>query len=269
MSKKITVLLWSVYGCAFAVYWLQLGGANTVLIRNLIYLCMPLLASIGGIFALISFGFHGFRAKTILFITMGLGCWFIGEVSFFYYEFILKTNPFPSIADFFYLMGYPLMFFALVNEILHTKISLKKIHPSIIFLFCLAILAFVFLVFYFGVYLAYDPKEPVLPNLIATWYGIGDLFLIIGNIYILILAWEFRGGSFSHFWILFFLSFILMLIADILFAIFTQQYNKEVWFYKSLLDSFWMASYIFSANALFDLGMSLRSAKSQLKKIKQ
>ncbi|HSW97816.1 MAG TPA: hypothetical protein VLF89_08375 [Candidatus Saccharimonadales bacterium] len=269
MSKKITGILWSIYLVALAIYWFQIGGAQNVLLRNTVYLFIPFIAVVGGFFSLNIFGTKGFRAKTLLFLSLGLSCWFIGEVLFYYYEFILHINPFPSIADFFYLLAYPLIFFALVNEIRNTKVNLKKIHPSIFFLFCIAALALIFLVFYFGVYLAYDPQEAVLTNLIATWYGVGDLFLIIGNIYVLILAWEFRGGSFSHLWILFFVGFILMLIGDILFAIFTPQYKAEVWFYRSLLDSFWMASYIFFANALFDLGFSLVRAKTELKRVKK
>lgn len=269
MFKRIAIILWSIYVIAFSIYWFHIGGTNTVILRNTVYLIVPFVATIGGVFALSMFGFRGSRAKTILLLTLGLGCWFIGEVIFYVFEFILHSNPFPSIADFFYLIAYPLMFFAIINEIRHTKIHLKKIHPSLIFLFCIAALTLSFLVVYFGVYLAFDPQETLFTNFIATGYGVGDLLLILANICVLILAWEFRKGSLSHLWLFFFVGFLFMLIADILFAMYTPQYKAEVWFYRSLLDSMWMAGYTFFANALFDLGFSLYIANKALSNLQK
>lgn len=267
MSKKIIFIFWLIYLIALSIYWYQVGGSYNIILRNTVYLIIPLIATIAGIFSIAIFGFKGFRAKTLVFLTLGLACWFTGEILFYYYEFFLHLNPFPSIADFFYLIGYPLFFIALLNEIRHTPVNLKKLHPSLIFLFATSGSVLVFSVVYFGIFLAYDPKVSLFANLIAMGYGIGDLLLIMANIAVLVLAWEFRSGSFSRFWILFFIGFSFSLFGDILFAIFNIQYKEEIWFYKSLLDSLWMASYIFFANALFDFGASLLSAKSQLKSI--
>jgi hypothetical protein len=265
MSKKISIILWSLAIFASAVYWLGIGGIHTVIVRNTIYLSIPLIAVISGIFSLCVYGFKGSRAKTLVLLTSGMGCWFLGEVFFYSYEFILHTNPFPSIADIFYILAYPLMFFALINEIQQSKIAWKKISPLTLFLYALVALTFAWIVFYFGVYLSYDPHEVLFTNLIAISYGIGDLLLIIVDLFMLILAWEFRKGSFSSLWVLLFFSFIFMLVGDILFAQFNDPYKNEVWFYKSLLDTVWITSYTFFASGLFNFGFSILKAKTHIK----
>lgn len=267
MFKKVVITLWGSCLVIAAVYWLGIGGDNTILLRNTLYLLVPLLATISGIFALFVFGLQGSFAKTLLLLTLGMACWFIGETLFYYYEFVLHTSPFPSLADLFYISAYPLMFCALVNELWNTKINWKKIHPSVFFLFIVFALILALLVMYFGVYLAYDPHESILTNSIAMGYGIGDLFLIIADIGVLILAWEFRGGKFSAVWMCLFVSFIFMLIGDILFAMFNQQYKSEIWLYKSALDTIWILSYGFFATALFRFGFSLLEAKSGISRI--
>ena len=267
MFKKNSLLLLGIFLIIDVIYWLRIGGSNTVIIRDTAYLLTPLIATIAGIFSIRLYGLQGPRTKTLFLLTIGVGCWFAGESIFYSYEFIFHTNPFPSVADVFYLIAYPVLFSALFNEIRQIKINWKKIHPSIIFLFVISAIALGLLVLYFGVYLAYDSHETFFTNLIALGYGVGDLFLIIVDICVLILAWEFREGSFSYLWIQLFISFIFMLVADVLFAIFTSQYKAEVWFYRSLLDSLWMIAYLLFANGLFSFGFSIRDAKSQMQSV--
>jgi hypothetical protein len=84
---------------------------------------------------------------------------------------------------------------------------------------------------------------------------------------VLVLAWEFRGGNFSRVWITVFISFIITLIADILFAVHTNQYNNGMWFYKSMLDSLWIAGYLLFGYALFDIGFSIQEAYMKIGKL--
>jgi hypothetical protein len=190
--------------------------------------------------------------------------WFIGEVIWNYYELILHIKPFPSFADVFYLLAYPLIFFGLLNEVSIGAIHWKKINRAIFFLFTIASLCLAVLVFYFGVYVAYDVKESLLANIIAMGYGVGDLVLIVTNMFVLILVWEFRGGSLSRTWIVIFVSLLCMLLADILFALYPDQYQAQLWIYKNSLDSLWMLSYLLFAYALANFGLSILDAKKKI-----
>jgi len=259
MNKRAVIifLLALLYGGAMVVYWLRLGFDNIIL-RETIYLSTSGIATIAGFFALRKFGLANARSLTLLFLTVGIGYWFIGEVLFDYYQYIVHSNPFPSAADMFYILGYVFILIGLVNEIRIVKINWQLIEKPTLFLYGLVTLLFIVLISYFSIYHAYDPAKALLANAISMGYGVGDLLLIMANIFVLILVWEFRGGRFARVWISLFLSFIMMLVADILFAIYADQYNQQVWFYKSLLDSFWMGAYLLFGFALFDFGFSIQ-----------
>jgi hypothetical protein len=86
--------------------------------------------------------------------------------------------------------------------------------------------------------------------------------VILANIVLLILAWEFRGGKFARVFLALCLSFVSIFVADIIFAIDEGQY--QLWFYKSLLDSLWMGGYIFFTYALCEFGFSVQDAYRKL-----
>lgn len=227
MKKRTiaSVLLGLLYFVALLVYWLHLGGRYFEPLRDSLYLFTPLTSVIAGIFLLRLYGTKGFRARTFILLTLGISCLFVGEVLWNYYEYFLHINPFPSNADIFYLTAYPLFFMGLINEIRGVEFNWHSLKRETIFLLTIVSILLIILVFYFGIYLAYDAKETLSTNIIAMGYGIGDVILILTNIFVLVLAWEFRGGKFSHTWIAIFCSFIMTLIADILFAIFTDPYK--------------------------------------------
>lgn len=264
MTKGVFWVLSIFYSLLLSVYWLELGGGANVLVRNAVYLLPPLIATLAGIFALSNFGWNGHRAKTLLALTLGLLSWCIGEALFFANEFIFHIEPYPSAADIFYLLGYPLFLYGLIHEINVTKINWKSIHPQTTFLLGMVSTVLVGIVVYFGVYLAYDAAETLLHNAISIAYGLGDLVLVVANLEVLILAWEFRGGKLSRMWQAFFFGFLATLVADILFAMFTMEYTQEHWFYKSLLDSFWMVAYLLFAYGLLEYGISILETSRKL-----
>lgn len=272
MNKQgfVGVFLIVLFLTVASVYWLQLGGAYFVAIRDGVYLLPPFTAFIAGLFALTSYGLKGFRSRTILLITLGMGCWFIGEFLWNYYEYFLHANPFPSFADVFYLAAYPLIFTGLWNEIANTHVTWKQIPKALTFLFGISAILLSAIVLYFGVYQAYDATESLFANSIAMGYGIGDLLLILVSIVILILVWEFRGGKIVNAWMSIFIGLIFTLIADILFAIYTDPYKAQVFLYKSTFDTFWMIGYLCFANALFSIGIFSQDARdSMVKKSKK
>src|SRR5690242_20132400 len=47
-----------------------------------------------------------FIDKSHIFILLSVASWFAAEALYGYYNGFLKIDPYPSIADFFYLTGY-------------------------------------------------------------------------------------------------------------------------------------------------------------------
>ncbi|MCH8957609.1 hypothetical protein IIA28_20200 [candidate division KSB1 bacterium] len=49
------------------------------------------------------------ETKSFVFYTLGLASWFIAEQIWIAYDYFLEGDPFPSEADFFYIIAYPFM----------------------------------------------------------------------------------------------------------------------------------------------------------------
>lgn len=261
MNKRIILIvaLLLFFVEAVLVYWFRFGF-ETIALRETMYLLPPFFAVISGMVAVRTFGITGSRSMTLLLLTAGISYWFFGEILFNYYEYILHIDPYPSAADFFYILAYPLIFFGLWNEIRLAQVTWKNIAKPTLFLFSLVALLLAAIIGYFGIYQAYSPDETFLSNIVAISYGVGDLFLILATILLLVLMWEFRGGKLARVWLLLFIGFLFTLIADILFALYNVEYTMQDWFYKSLLDSFWMAGYLVFALALFEFSFSIQDA---------
>jgi len=259
MNKRVVLIsaFLLLFAGIAAVYWLKIGFYNATL-RELLYLSSPFFAAISGIVALRNFGYATNRSLTLICLTAGMCYWFFGELLFDYYEYIVHSTPYPSAADIFYILAYPMLFLGLINEIRMARVNWKNLAKPTIFLFILVALLLAAIVGYFGIYQAYDANEQLLTNIIAMGYGVGDLLLILVNILLLVLVWEFRGGKLSRVWLILFCGFLFTLIADILFAIYHDQYTMQEWFYKSLLDSFWILGYLFFATAFFEFAFAIQ-----------
>ncbi len=152
-------------------------------------------------------------SETLLLIS--LVSWCIAEGFYGYYEGFLEIDPYPSVADFFYLSGsiFFILFFILMNR--SYKIELAFI-SSFIITFSLV----VFYVIYIAVFIfeIYEYSGSIFDLVLLFAYPIIDLLILIGAI-----TYYFRGRSISlnkdyiH-WIFVSLFAFFSLIADITFG---------------------------------------------------
>lgn len=154
-----------------------------------------------------------YNTQTLLLIS--LVSWFIAEALYGYYEGILEIDPYPSVADFFYLAGsiFFLLFFISMNK--SYKIELAFV-TSFITTFSLI----VFYVIYIAVYIfhIYDYSGSIFDLVLLFVYPIIDLLIMIGAI-----TYYFRGRSISlskdyTYWIFVSLFAFFSLIADITYG---------------------------------------------------
>lgn len=100
-----------------------------------ILISIPIYAIIPGILilfsSLLTIKLHKqkhFQSKAFMLFTIGVSFWFIAEQIWVIYENIYDVDPFPSIADFFYIGAYPLFFgFFLLSLKPIKKLITKKI----------------------------------------------------------------------------------------------------------------------------------------------
>ncbi|KAA2279010.1 hypothetical protein E5N71_14635 [Candidatus Nitrosocosmicus sp. SS] len=151
-----------------------------------------------------------YNPQTLLLVS--LISWCIAEALYGIYEGILKIDPYPSIADFFYLSGsiFFLLFFISKNR--SYKIELAIIASSII-----TFSLIVFYVIYVAIFIfdIYDYSGNIFDFVLLFAYPIIDLLIMIGAI-----TYYFRGKSISLnkdyiYWIFVSAFAFFSLIADI------------------------------------------------------
>jgi hypothetical protein len=250
-------------------YWLRIGGENGAWLRPALYAFTPCVAALTAVYARIRYGGRGGYAGVLLPFAVALLFWAIGEVLWVYYENILMIDPFPSVADYFYIAAYPFFGISVFFGLKNAGISLKSIDPIVKFLSALVVLGGGFILGYFGVYLGYDSSAPVINNVISIGYSVGDFIILAVSLFTLILVWEFRGGNLMRFWLSVFAAFSMILVADIGFSIYNGIYSDGVTWIKNTLDSLWILGYLYFALSSGVLIASLEDArKKALKKFK-
>lgn len=261
----------TVVGIIFALFYLAIAGlyaTKTVNeLQGIIFLLPPLLAAAMGLYAANTYKLENIHGKSMAFFAAAMACFFIGETLFFMYQYVFHKMPFPSVADVFYLVAYPLLLAGLLIEVKMHKPKLSEFNKTAVVVMSSILVVLVAVVAYFGIYKAYDPEATAVANWIATSYGIADIIIIVPILYVLKLAFDFRGGKLFNSWILIFFAMLLMLKGDVLFALYSTQYSEGQWPY-TLIDLAWTASYLLFAYSFYYTASVLRELRSKLLKSK-
>lgn len=175
-------------------------------------------------------------------ITFALLAWFLGEATWTFIELVLKQDPFPSIADVFYLLYYPLF---VIGIILIPRTPLKDINRSEyltyagLFITSLS-LAFIYLLIYPLFSVEYT-NYPVF--VFSILYPICDLLQLNTTLALFLLM--LRRQPSAPIWCLM-ISVVLMTITD---STFGYQEINESYTGGNLIDVGWSVSLAFLAIA--------------------
>lgn len=170
----------------------------------------------------------------MIFFAGGVVCWFIAEQMWLVLSIVFKLDPFPSIADIFYILGYPsfIVFFILYLKPLKSNITKN------IFLFS-GTISLIFLIPALYVLTDYYHED----NPFAVTVGI--LYPILGSVlsfFILLGITFFFKGTHTNFWTMIFVGFLIFAITDTLFlftVIDDSYYNGHI------TDLLYLIGYIF------------------------
>ena len=262
-QKRVAMIFGAIYLAIGAVY---LSRASNEL-ESAIFLLPPLLAAVLGFYASSIYKLENIHGKTMAWLGSGLTLFFIGELLFFLYQFVFHKTPFPSVADVFYLLAYPMLLAGLLIEVKMHKPKLSEFNKQALAIITLIFLSLLGVVCYFGIYNAYDAKASTLANIIGMSYGVADLIILVPVIYVLKLAFQFRGGKLFVSWMLIFCAMIFMLAGDIFFASYNDQYSAGTWPYN-LIDLFWTASYLLFGYSFYFTASSLKELRAKLLRAK-
>jgi hypothetical protein len=263
MKLRIRPIIFIAIFLATLVFYALSPSIQTLPILTL-YLLFPVGAALVGLYASRIYGFRSANGRAILLITGGLVCWGIGESIGYSLQSYMGGAPFPSMADFFYLVGYPLFAAGIYQGFITSGIKLKQVKKSLLIAVLLVSLVLAVLVGYFGVYQAYDPTADLAANIVAIFYGLADLVLIVLSLLTILVASEYGDGKLASFWKTIALGFFLFLIADILFAMYGDQYSGDIQPY-TYIDLIWIAAYMFLAYAMLDNYIHVTAVQKKIK----
>jgi len=116
-------------------------------------------------------------------LTVGVLCLVIAETLWMFYEQVLQVEPFPSPADFFYSLYYPL---TLVGVLIFTFIFVPRKERGILWLDLGIVMTFVIMVlWYYYLALPVFANNRDLDQILLLYYPVGD-FIILAAIIALI-----------------------------------------------------------------------------------
>lgn len=209
------------------------------LVTDLFNLFGPLIVSVAGIFVSIKYGFSNIFGKSYFALGLAMLFLFMGEATYIYYENVLKEDPYPSFADGFYFMMYPLLMFHLQKNI---RFFSDK--PSTRAKILLAAVPVIITSSY--VFFSLDGIEEGIFD-----FAYGLVFVIASSITASLAVYGgivFRQNVLGTTWILLAVGIFLTTVADVWY------YHFEIfgmYDYTHPINSIWIASYCFMTYALF------------------
>jgi diguanylate cyclase (GGDEF)-like protein len=186
-------------------------------------------------------------------LTMGVAVSFVAECLWLYYDSILHIDPFPSIADIFYLLSYPLTLFGVL---LLPFAPFERRERLTLFMDLAIVLSSAALVFwYFLVVPVQLSGVEMFAGLVAISYPIADL-LLLGAVVALVQRDIQRVAWWTMF--LFGWSFMANAAADTLYAYFE---NNGLAYSMSPLNILWMVSLLL---LIYSFAIQIRSREAPL-----
>jgi len=157
--------------------------------------------------------------KPWLILSIGLAAFSLGQGTLTFYQTFRGQSPFPSVADIWFMISYPLLVIALVS-------FASAYAQSGFAMEGMATLAVVLTVVMAAVAwpllrpIALTPGRPLATALNVAYPAL-DLLLLIPTIVLLRLASRFRGGAIWRIWAALLAGFVFIALGDLAFAYFS------------------------------------------------
>lgn len=242
----------------FFVLVLGLQGRN--LLSQIFYTLLVITPVVVGWFSVREYGLDSVHGRFFGLMLLGIGLWSTGEAVWFLFEWVLGIDPFPSVADVFYLMGYVPMLMAMKNEITHVGLTSFLKHLGMTVLLGIIFVLVSSVVMYTGIYQVYSQDAGFWINAISIAYGVGDLLLVASALLLVNLLHAYKGGKLVGVLSFMTFGFVLTLVADIGFNMNYVDYSDGIrpFIY---LDILWVAAYLcflVAYSYAYDLAKAIR-----------
>lgn len=191
----------------------------------------------------------GALRKAALYLLLGSVACLIAEFLWVGFDFVLGEAPYPSIADVFYLLAYPLLTVGILSQV---KMEQLRLNSGRFMFSSMLVLLLMGVTFYFGILQAYDIEADLLTNVVSIVYGIADMIVLISALLALNVAEENRASKKG--WSLLALGMAVTWLGDLLYSFYYQPFNENVFPYI-LIDLSWASWYILMGAAFVYLAI--------------
>ncbi|MCX8178733.1 MAG: hypothetical protein N3D75_02820 [Candidatus Aenigmarchaeota archaeon] len=226
------IILFVLIGLAdIALYITRPFGDNFYILADLLPVINSSLFFLFAFLAYKPYGYKNIQGKSLFFMFLGALSWFLAETAWFLYELNGIMSPKISLADFFWLLGYPFFIIGIFNlfKISKSKITTTKIvFSSIITLF---VTIFTLILIEFS-----SKSITLVEEILILSYVFLDSSLLLKTF---IVVSNISKSEFFKSWSIILLSFSLILIADIIYYNIIEIYETGEW-----IDLLWILSYL-------------------------
>ncbi|MEX0862350.1 sensor histidine kinase [Nitrosopumilus sp.] len=170
--------------------------------------------------------------KSAIFLALSFISWFTAEQTWNFYEQVLDIDPFPSIADVFYICAPIFMF---VSLIIFLKSFKKQISKKIIFL----AISFAAVLLIPTIIITYESdNDQLLESIIIIFYPVSDSLVLVPVIITILFVIKKKTNPF---WMMILIGVLMFIAADtaFLFLVSTDEYPPH-----HPIEVLWLLSYL-------------------------
>lgn len=219
----------------------SIGKETATVFTNWIFLPIPGALVVLSILSVKRHGIKGSHGKAWISFAIFSAMWFIAEQVWMILELFYNQKPFPSIADFFYIAGYPAYFLFAILYLKPVKNAITKKMIIVSSLIAVAILVI-------NLYMAFENNsgEDQLAIALGAFYPVVDAIVLAPA---LIGVTLFFGGKVNFLWSLMLIGIIIEVAADTGF----QYYSLDNSYYTGHpVDILFLWSYILFSFGVYD-----------------
>lgn len=233
------------------VFLVQPGGEDlTTLFGSFFTPICGLFGVIGVWLAVKEFKVFDQAKKAWLWLLCGIACFFVADSVYAVMESILSIDMdamFPSIADIFYIAAYipiSISMYGFRNNYIKSGMPLGNWKKVLIPLFSIVCIVFIGAIISVFIPIFSDQDTGILAKAVYMIYPLGDFIILVPAIIMVYLMSLFGKGLFSKPWQLIASGYILLTIADLIYAYisWSGEYSSG-----SIIDFGWNIAYILIA----------------------
>jgi hypothetical protein len=244
-ESTVSLTLIILFLLTFLVYAVKPGGANGIkAFGDIVYVLYAGIAAIIGFIAVRLYGTRSPQGKILRLLAIATALDAIAGVVWLYYEVWLGLDsPFPTPADYLWLLFYVIAISGLVyalwkvKDVLSTRTVLITLvgWGMLVYIVWTSILRTIFV----------DPTQSAWLKFLSAEYPLGDLILILLAALIFLTL---RKGMFGATWLAFLLAYASFAVGDLNYG---AQLIAGTFQTGSFIDLFWYACHLLLAYSFY------------------